>query len=74
MICPVCEKYAVNRNSIGRSSSNTCGTDCSRIRNTVKTDKEARLKYLDLHEMDILFDRFTLMRPIPVRPDMGDEI
>lgn len=76
MICPVCEKYQIDRTRSGRSTSNTCGTECSRIRNSVKSDKLARLKYLDLHAMDFLFDRFTLNQPLPVRPELlpGDEI
>jgi len=70
MLCPVCEKYEVDNRGNGRSRSSTCGVKCSAIRNSVSTNKQARIKYLKVHAQDLLFDRFNLQKPIPEAPEM----
>lgn len=76
MKCPVCEKYEIDNGGMGRGRSLTCGTSCSAIRNSVSSDKLARIKWLKLHGLDLLYDRFNLLRPIPVAPELlpGDLI
>jgi len=76
MKCPVCEKYEIDNGGNGRGRSMTCGTQCSAIRNSVNSDKLARIKYLKTHSLDLLYDRFNLSQPIPVAPELlpGDLI
>jgi hypothetical protein len=70
MRCPVCEKREIDNQGNGRSRSATCGTHCSAIRNSVSTDKLARRKYLEIHQLDMLYDFFNLNQPIPETPEL----
>ncbi len=76
MKCKICEKYEINNENIGRTGSRTCGTECSRIRNSCRSEKLARIKYMEIHALDFIYDRFNLNQAIPVAPEMlpGDEI
>ena len=59
-LCPVCRDAYIDTNGNGRSSSRTCGTACSSIRNTVSDDEAAARKYDKIHQSQEGYDRFVL--------------